>query len=99
MMQKFKLFVNKMNEFGIPLGFIRDPKTGKSSVSLTLMLISFFICAIGLIGKLAGQLDINLGEALTLLGVTTSLYYGRNFGIANGGNGDTVVKSTDDNNG
>jgi len=92
MVEKFKAFVVKLNQLGIPLPFIRDPKTNRASVSLTLMIISFGICSLGLIGKLAGQLDINLGEALTLLGVTSSLYFGRNFGVANGAN-TTDVKS------
>lgn len=77
MIEKFKTFVIKLNQYGIPLPMIRDPKSGTASVSLTLMIIAFMITALGLIGKLAGQLDINLGEALTLFGVTSALYFGR----------------------
>jgi hypothetical protein len=95
MVQKLKAFINKMNQYGIPLPLLRDPKSGMSSVSLTMMAISFVICSVGLVGKFAGPLDgINLGEALTLFGVCASLYFGRNLSVAS--KGDTTVVQGDD---
>lgn len=73
-------FVNNMNEKGIPLPTLRDPKTGFGSVSLTLVFISFNIVAFGLIGKAAGVLGgVDLAQALNLFYATAALYWGRKF--------------------
>jgi hypothetical protein len=77
MLEKLRKLAVYLNDKGFILPWIRDPKTGTSSVSLTMMMISFFIVVFGLIGKMSKTLDINLTEALTLLGVTASLYFGR----------------------
>lgn len=90
MIEKFKAFVIKLNQYGIPLPMVRDPKSGTASVSLTLMIISFVITALGLVGKLSGKLDINLSEALTLFGVTSALYFGRNMSTNGSATNNTV---------
>lgn len=97
MIPQLKAFVNKLNQAGVPLPLLRDPKSGMASVSLTMMLLSFLVCIVGLIGKLAGPLDgINLSEALTLFGVTASLYFGRNLSIGSkNSNGDSTVVQGD----
>lgn len=77
MLDKFEKFVLNLNKYGIPIPFARDPKTQISSVSLTMMLISFVLVVFGLIGKYSKYLDINLTESLTLLGITSSLYFAR----------------------
>lgn len=85
MIEKLKQFANKLNQAGIPLPLLRDPKYGVSSVSLTMMFGSFVICAVGLIGKASGFLGgVDLSQALTLLGITSALYYGRNFNSQTG---------------
>lgn len=71
-------FVNKMNAAGVPLPTIRDPKSGKGSVSLTLVFISFNMVLLGLIGKataLFGGIDI--AQALNLFYACAALYWGR----------------------
>lgn len=95
MVEKFKQLIITLNKYGIPLPMVRDPKTGTASVSLTLMMISFGITSVGLVGKLAGQLDINLAEALTLFGVTSALYFGRN--MSTNGNAVSSVDNKDEN--
>ena len=39
--EKWKEIVRKANEKGIPLPMVRDPKTKKGSVSLTMVVVSF----------------------------------------------------------
>jgi len=79
MIEKLKELLNKMNKLGIPIPMLRDPKHGVSSVSLTMMFTSFLVCIIGLIGKMSGFLGgVDMSAALTLLGITSGLYFGRN---------------------
>lgn len=76
--EKWKSFVGKMNELGVPLPTVRDPKTGKGSISLTLVFISFNMVLLGLIGKataLFGGIDIS--QALNLFYACAALYWGR----------------------
>lgn len=73
-----KEFAKKLNEVGIPLPTLRDPTTGRGSVSLTMTFISFNIVIVGLVGKWANQLEgINLDQALYLLGMCAGLYFMR----------------------
>lgn len=60
--------VNSANEKGIPLPMSRDPKTGKGSVTVSMVQVSFLLCVIPtllmtgtVIAKLAGI--FNLTEA------------------------------------
>ncbi len=78
MLEKIKAFAAKLNELGIPLPFIRDPKTAKSSVTLTMLWISFNIVVLGTFvkwSKMAG--DIDMTNAMYLFGTTSALYLGR----------------------
>lgn len=85
MLDKLKELLNKMNKLGIPTPLMRDPKYGVASVSLTMMYTSFVICVVGLIGKASGYLGgIDMSQALTLLGITSSLYFGRQFNTKSG---------------
>jgi len=73
-----KELARKLNETGIPLPTLRDPSTGKGSVSLTMTFISFNIVVVGLVGKWANQLEgISLEQALYLLGMCSGLYFMR----------------------
>lgn len=58
---KWTNFVNRMNRLGIPVPTVRDPKTGKGSITTTLVVCSaglFGICILFMLGsaiaKLAG---------------------------------------------
>lgn len=42
----WKKVVNAANENGIPLPLFRDPKTGKGSISVTMVQVSFLLCAL-----------------------------------------------------
>lgn len=78
MLEKIKQFVNWMHEQGLPLPMLRDPKHGQPSVSYTMMIMSFTVCLAGLVGKISNFLgDVDMSQALILLGITSSLYFGR----------------------
>lgn len=94
MIDRLKIILRALNERGVPLPMARDPATGKSSVSLTMLVISFNVVFIGLIGKWSKRLDIDLQQALYWFGICASLYFSRKFT----GNSDTKVvqlESTD----
>jgi hypothetical protein len=75
---KWKELVKTANEKGIPLPTVRDPKTSKGSVSLTLVFISFNLCVIGIIGKWAGALGgVDADSAFQLFMACGALYWGR----------------------
>ena len=78
MMEWWKKFVSDMNSKGIPLPLVRDPKTERGSVSLTLVFLSFNLVIIGLMGKYAKMLEgVDVGQAITLFSVCSALYFGR----------------------
>lgn len=78
MLEKLKELSRKMNDKGIPLPTITDPKSGKGSVSLTLVFISFNLCVAGIVGKWAGLMGgIDVNQALNLFMVCAGLYWGR----------------------
>lgn len=77
MNEKLKAFIQKMNENGVPLPILRDAN-GKGSYTLTMYVISFTLCAIALIGKLAGFLGgVNFSECLSLYMACSGAYLGR----------------------
>jgi hypothetical protein len=78
--KKWVNFVAQMNSNGVPLPTIRDPKSGKGSISLTLVFVSFNVVLVGLVGKWAGALGgIDLTQALNLFYACAALYFGRKF--------------------
>lgn len=90
---KYKEFVNKLNSKGIPLPLLTDPKSGRGSVSYTMLWISFNLCVIGIIGKWAKALDgIDINQAQSLFYACAALYWGR--GFQNGKNG-SIIASKD----
>lgn len=70
-------FLRKLNSEGISLAFLKDPATKKSSVSLTLLIISFNLVILGIIGKWGGYLKIDIGQSLSLFYACSALYFGR----------------------
>lgn len=78
--EKWLQIVRGLNERGVPMPTLRDPKTGVGSVSLTLVFLSFNFCLIAMIGKWAGKLGgIDPSQALNLFMVCAGLYWGRKF--------------------
>jgi len=78
MIDKIKGFISQLNEKGVPLPMLRDPKTGMPSVSLTMLFISFNVVLIGLMGKLAGFFGgVDVQQAIYWNVLTSSLYFGR----------------------
>jgi hypothetical protein len=76
--QKIKEWLLKMNSEGVPLPMLKDPKTGKGSVTLTMMWISFNVSILALAGKITNLLGgVDYSDTLWLLGLTSSLYLGR----------------------
>lgn len=85
LMDKWKQFVRDMNQKGIPVPTIRDPKTGFGSISLTLVFISSVIVIAGILGKTAGMLGgLDMNTAMEFFWTATSLYFGRQFQTKSG---------------
>jgi hypothetical protein len=47
--EKYLEFVNNMNSLGIPLPTIRDPKTGKGSITVSLVVVSAGLASIAIL--------------------------------------------------
>jgi hypothetical protein len=78
MLQRIKNLFNQLNAQGVPVPFIRDPKSNRASVSLTLTVISFNVVLIGLVGKWSSFLGgVDLTQALYWFGMCAGLYFGR----------------------
>lgn len=70
--------LDKANRNGIPLPMLRDPATGKASVTLTMVWISFNIAIITLAGKITKLIgDVDYQSVLWLFGLTLGVYLGR----------------------
>lgn len=82
---KWKQFVRDMNQKGIPVPTIRDPKTGFGSISLTLVFLSSVIIITGIVGKSAGALGgLDMNMAMEFFWTSTALYFGRQFQTKSG---------------
>ncbi len=82
---KWKHLVNKMNNKGVPLPTVRDPKTGLGSISLTLVFVSSVLVIVGIVGKwakIAGEIDMN--NAMEFLYTSCALYFGRQWQMKSG---------------
>ncbi len=67
-----------MNSKGIPIPLVR--LDGKPTFSGTLVLISFCIWIVSIVGKWAGKLGgIDSGQCMEMFGVCCGLYWGRGF--------------------
>lgn len=77
-LEKLKDFINKLNEKGIPFPMVRDPTTGKSSVSLTLLFVSSLHVQLALINKFAKIFDgLDIDNSLEFFIICSGLYFGR----------------------
>lgn len=79
-MERIKELLNTLHEKGIKLPYFRDPIKGTPSVSLTMLVISFFIYLLCLVNKFAGFFGgVDLDGSFQLLILAASLYFGRSF--------------------
>jgi len=82
---KWKHLVNKMNNRGVPLPTVRDPKSGYGSISLTLVFVSSILVIMGIVGKwskIAGDIDMN--NAMEFFYTSCALYFGRQWQMKSG---------------
>ena len=89
-----KIFIGKMNAYGIPLPMIRDPKTGKGSVSLTLVFLSSLYVQLALLNMFAQMFKgVDIVNALYWHGMSVALYMGRS--MKKDGNKMEITKDSD----
>lgn len=77
-LDSIKNLVNQLNQKGVPLPMLRDPKTGSASMTATLVFISFNTALLGQLGKithLVGSIDLTQANYLFLLSL--GAYLGR----------------------
>lgn len=67
-----------LNSQGFPLPMLRDPKTGKGSVTLTMFWLAFNVAIFTLAGRITNLIgDVDYSNVLWLLALTGGLYLGR----------------------
>lgn len=94
---KISQILSDLGKKGIVVPLLRDPDKGSSSISLTMMAVSFTICVVGLIGRSAHFFEIDKSEAYNLLILTSGLYFGRKVTTKAGTIDSKEDKKTDDN--
>lgn len=78
MLDAWKKFVNDMNEKGIPIPLVRVD--GKASLSASLVVASFTIWVISIMGKAAGALGgMDSNACFQMFIACGGLYWGRKF--------------------
>ena len=93
MLEKLKQFLNKLNQQGIPIPLLKDPKTSVASVSFSLLVLSSLIVVIGLLGKMAkffGGVDIT--QSIYWWGGCAALYANRTWNVT--GKDENAVEET-----
>ena len=94
LMKKWKELCRKLNEKGIPVPLVRDPKKDRGSVSLTLVFISFNVWLVSIVGKAADVLGgMDTDSALQMFLATAGLYWGRKL---TSGKGETSLDGLED---
>lgn len=82
----WRRFVVGCNELGVPLPLIRDPKTKRGDVALTLVFLSSIYVQISLIGKITNKLEgIDTSSALNWFYSCCALYWARKVSVGKGG--------------
>lgn len=77
-LKQWKSFVASMNEKGLPIPMVRDPKTGRGDVALTLVVISSIWVQVGLLNKLSNFFgDVDMAQALNWFYACAGLYWAR----------------------
>ena len=76
--QRLMRMSRDLTVFGINIPTTKDPKTGKGSVSLTLVYVSATLVVLGIFGEWSGKFgDIDVGEALQFFYACSALYWAR----------------------
>ena len=81
-MEKLKALVKSLQDKGIPLVYLQDPKTQLPSITFSMMVISFVLCVAAVIAKVAESKllgGLNFEYCLQLLMATGAGYLGRKF--------------------
>lgn len=77
-LKEVRAWIAKLNSLGIPMPMVRDPKTGASSVSLTLVFLSSIYVQLALLNSFALMFKgIDVTNALYWHGMCVALYFGR----------------------
>ena len=78
LLDNWNILVTKANATGIPLPLVRDPKTGRGDVALTLVVLSSIWVQFGLVGKVAHAFQgIYITQALNWFYACSALYWAR----------------------
>lgn len=80
MKDKIKEMLDKLNKSGFPIPLLKDPKTDKGSLTMTMFWISFnltILFALGKVSKVVGEVDF--WEMLALTGMMGGFYLGRKY--------------------
>ena len=76
--EKIREFFNLLNQKGVPLPMLRDPKTGQASLTATLVFLSFNTALLGQLGKIANLLgSVDLTQSNYLFLCSLGAYLGR----------------------
>jgi hypothetical protein len=79
-LKEVRAWIAKLNSLGIPMPMVRDPKTGASSVSLTLVFLSSIYVQLALLNSFALMFKgIDVTNALYWHGMCVALYFGRSY--------------------
>jgi hypothetical protein len=93
MIDKIKAFIVKMNQYGIPVPMIREPKTQQASVTLTLVVVSFAMVVLSLVGSITAKVKgIDVNNSLELLMISLGAYLGRHYQKGQGISSDSTQK-------
>lgn len=77
-MEKLREILVRWNQIGVPLPMVMNPDTGKASVTLTLVCVSFLVNIIAFSGKLAGLFGgLDTSGASYLFLMSLGAYLGR----------------------
>lgn len=80
LVKKWKQFVAKMNDKGVPLPMVRNPNTGEGDVALTLVVMSSFLMVVGIVGKWSGWLGgIDMQTAKEFFYASCTLFFGHSW--------------------
>lgn len=77
-LEDIRKFIDRLNARGIPLPLVRDPKTGRGDIALTLVFLSSIWVQMGIIGKYSKYFDtIDISSAINWFTVCAGLYWAR----------------------
>ena len=86
LLQYWRKLVISCNDLGVPLPLIRDPKSKRGDVALTLVFLSSLYVQISLIGKITNKLEgIDTSSALNWFYSCCALYWARKVSVGKGG--------------